>query len=108
MIIKGRLFSFKRYILYEVNLNSWTIQQLIGVEDEDSYQKSERALLRGVWHKTNRPSWSVWLMTCASKPCSWPVPIPWRLPARPRKAKSSTEIHCGIENTFEDSKKHQN
>jgi hypothetical protein len=31
------------------------IQLLIGVEDEDSYQKSGRALLRGVWHKTNRP-----------------------------------------------------
>ncbi|WP_171910738.1 hypothetical protein [Rossellomorea aquimaris] len=28
---------------------------LIVVEDEDSYQKSGRALKRGVWHKTNRP-----------------------------------------------------
>ena len=40
-------------------------------------KKSGRALLRGGWHKENRPrrrslpSWSVWLMTCASKPCSW-------------------------------------
>ncbi|MEL3974780.1 hypothetical protein AAEO50_21365, partial [Rossellomorea oryzaecorticis] len=30
-------------------------------------------------HKTNRtgrrslPSWPVWLMTCASKPCSWTI-----------------------------------
>jgi hypothetical protein len=81
-------------------------QLLIGVQDEDSYQKSGRALLRGVWHKTNRPrrrslpSWSVWLMTFASKPWSWTVK-PYRaqrrrLTGRPRKAKSCTEIKSGV------------
>jgi hypothetical protein len=58
-----RLFLF---LLREVSVICiGFIQRLIGVQDEDSYQKSGRALLRGVWHKTKRPrrrslpSWSV-------------------------------------------------
>jgi hypothetical protein len=94
------------YIFGLKNTNLSSFQRLIGVQGEDSYQKCGKASYRGVWHKMNRPrrrslpSWTSWLMTCASKPCSWTVPIPVnkdrRLTSYPRKAKSCTEINSGI------------